>query len=196
MNPERRIGMLVWEIVGWIGTALYVLAYVLLALRMLSADRVYYGLNVVAALFVAAVSVAKGSAQAAAINGLWAAASVYGVCGLTPPHPWLRPFIVRIAVAIQVGGGLFALRWVGLGVAASWMAWGSVATYTGAYVLFVGRRVAPLEFHIVNFIASTAILPVLILEANWPVVALEVAWAVAAMIGIGSDIAASERRGV
>jgi hypothetical protein len=185
--------MLAWEIVGWLGTALYLLAYGLLALRILSAGRAYYLLNVFSAAFVAAVSVAKGSAQAAAVHGLWSLASVYGVFGLSPPLLGLRPPVVRAAVLLLVGGGLVAMPWAGLVLSAEWMAWGSLAGYTGAYVLFVGGRMALLEFHIFNLVASAAILPVLVLDANWPTFVLEFVWMIAAVAGIVADIAA--RRG-
>lgn len=188
--------MVVWEIVGWSGTALYVVSYILLALRLLPAGRSYYMLNIVAAVFVAAVSVAKGSVQAVAINGLWAVASVYGFLGSSPPLLGLRPVIARAAVATLVVGGLVALPWAGLPLSASWMAWGSVVGFTAAYMLFVGGLMAALEFHFFNLVASTAILPALVLDANWPVVALETLWAIAAVAGIVSNLALSRRRGL
>jgi len=185
--------MLVWEIVGWLGTALYLLAYALLALRTLPAGRAYFLLNVFAAAFVAGVSVAKGSVQAVFVHGLWSVASIYGACGVAPPILGLRPPVVRVAVALLVAGGLAAMPWAGLAVSAGWMAWGSVVGYTGAYVLFASGRMAALEFHIFNLVASAAILPVLVLDANWPTFALEFVWMIVAIAGIVADIASSRR---
>jgi len=185
--------MIFWEIVGWLGTALYILAYALLAGRVLPAGRAYFLLNVFAAVFVATVSVDKGSVQAVFVHGLWAVASVYGVCGVAPPLFGLRPAVVRVVVAAFVVGGLAAMPWVGLEASAGWMAWGAVVGYTGAYVLFTGGRMAVLEFHIVNLVASAAILPALALDANWPTFALEFIWLVVAAVGIVVDLAASRR---
>jgi len=182
-----------WDIVGWLGTALYLLGYALLASRVLSAGRAYFLLNVFAAAFVAAVSIAKGSVQAVFVHGLWAVASVYGVCGLAPPLFGLRPLLVRVAVSAFVVVGLAAMPWVGLAVSSGWMAWASVVGYTGAYVLFTSGRMGMLEFHIVNLVASAAILPVLVLDANWPTFALEFVWLVVAAVGIVVDVAASRR---
>jgi hypothetical protein len=185
--------MIFWEIVGWLGTALYLLGYALLAFRIVSAGRVYFLLNVFAAAFVAAISVAKGSVQAVFVHGLWSFASVYGVCGIAPPLLGLRPPVVRVVVVVLVVGGLAAMPWAGLAVSAGWMAWGSVVGYTGAYVLFAGGRMAVLEFHIVNLVASAAILLVLVLDANWPTFTLEFVWMIVAAAGIVVDIAASRR---
>lgn len=185
--------MNLWEIVGWTGTTLYLVAYALLASRILAAGRIYFLLNVFAAVFVAAVSVAKGSVQAIFVHGLWSVASVYGVCGVAPPLLGLRPPAVRVVVAVLVGGSLIAMPWAGLPLSVEWMAWGSVVGYTGAYVLFTAGRMAVLEFHIVNFVASAAILPVLALDANWPTFALEFAWMIVAAAGIAVDIDASRR---
>jgi len=185
--------MFVWEAVGWLGTAFYIVAYALLALRVLPAGQLFYVLNIIAAVFVVIVSVSKGSIQAVAINGLWAGASVYGFCGVSPPLFGLRPVMVRIVVAGLVGGGAVAALLIDPPLPGEWMAWGSVIGYTGAYVLFVGGRMRALEFHVFNLVSSIAILPALVFDSNLPVIALELVWAMAALAGIVTDIAASRR---
>jgi len=188
--------MVVWEIVGWIGTAIYVLAYLLLALRILPAERVYFLANLVAAVCVAAVSVAKDTPQAVAINVLWGVASLYALCGTTPPLLGLRPIHARIVLAGLVGAGLIAMPFTGIAFGASLLGWGSVVGFTAGYILFVGQKIVSLEFHIFNLVAATAILPALVLAANWPVVALETVWAMAALAGIVADVVAARRRPV
>jgi hypothetical protein len=186
--------MVVWEAVGWVGTAIYVLAYILLALRVLPAERAYFLANLVAAVCVAAVSVAKDSPQAVAINALWAVASLYALCGRMPPLLGLRPIHARVVVAGLVGAGLIAMPAMGIPFGASLLGWGSVVGFTAGYILFVSQKIVSLEFHIFNLVAATAILPALILAANWPVVVLEAVWAAAALAGIVSDAVAARRR--
>jgi len=173
--------------IGWAGFAVYLLAYALLAAGLLRRGRPYFALNVAAALAVTAVSVFKGSVQAALINLAWAVLSAAAFVNARPRAVASGRAVLRglIALGLACAAALgLAGRWAGAVEALSWT---SVAAFVGGYLLFSTHAVGRLEFHLLNVIASTSLLPGLWQDANWPVFALETAWGSIAAVGAVSE---------
>lgn len=179
-------------VIGWLGTATYLLAYALLAGGIIGSGRLYYAMNGAAALAVSAVAASTATWQSVTVNLLWAAISVYGYFALPLPVGWVAPRWARGTVAMLICGGLLGivaavfhepLFHAGVTV----LGWGAVAAFLCGYALFVARKIDRAAFHGFNLAAAAAILPQLWVHGNWPVLVLEVCWGLAAAVGLGRE---------
>lgn len=174
--------------VGWMGSFLYVLAYVLLALKRIPPGHLYFSLNVIAAIGVILVSLMKGSYQAIALHLLWGGVSIcalthYRLSAIAIDVAWLRiPTFGMLAFAAT----LFLADYPRLGIAV--IAWACVFVLSLSYLLFVEVKITALEFHIWNFLAAALIVPQLFLDGNWQALVLEVIWTLASLVGVCNNV--------
>jgi hypothetical protein len=179
--------MHLFEITGWAGFILYLIAYMLLATNHITAGKLYYILNILAAVCITVVSVYKGTVQAVLVNLLWGLISCTGLSGTKiRSHADItaifRFLIIGLfgtsAVLFVFGQEYWTIRL---------LAWIYVLAFIISYWLFISHKISVFEFHIWNLVASLTILPKLIVDYNWPVFALEILWALAAVTGLAKN---------
>jgi phosphatidylserine synthase len=80
MTPKLLI-----EILGWIGSSLYVVAYALVSMKRTQGDSVLYqGLNIVAGILVVIYTLSLGAFATTGLNVVWVAIGV-----ITLGRKWL-----------------------------------------------------------------------------------------------------------
>lgn len=173
--------------VGWLGTALYLAAQMLLALFDLSRFR-YVMLNAAAALASSAYSVYIWSIQAVCINVVWTALSLaalrYHGVTVTPPRDPVAAHRRSLAI---VGGGAaaFAAAWLGqppdLWV---WLSWLSFWLYSAAYFTFIFVGLRRNAFLALCITAASALIPQLVVDGNQPVLVVQGLWIVFSAVGL------------
>lgn len=176
-----------FEIVGWIGSFLYLLAYLLLALKRIGPGCRYLSLNGAGAICLLLVSLTKHSYQAVALHLLWGGVSIcalarYRLRTVRTDSAWLRiPALGMFGFAVC----LFLAGYTQLGIAI--IAWACVFVLIFSYLLFVEVKISTLEFHIWNFLAASLMVPQLLVDSNWQALVLEVVWALASLVGVGNN---------
>jgi len=66
------------EILGWIGSSLYVVAYALVSMKRTQGDSVLYqGLNIVAGILVVIYTLSLGAFATTGLNVVWVAIGVF-----------------------------------------------------------------------------------------------------------------------
>ncbi len=183
------------ETIGWLGFLLYLIAYLLLATKIITANFTYYLLNIIAALFVVIISVLKGTVQTIVINVIWGVISYLAIIHYRLKLSLLNPVYFRfLHIAIFLISALSAL------IDPYWsvvlFGWCSVFYFLDALLLYSNKIIKQSEFHIWNFLAAVTILPQLIHDSNWQVLALEVCWALFAVYGLIAELVIKEKRKV
>lgn len=75
------------EIVGWIGTILILMAYLLLTRKNLaSSSKLYHILNLIGGAGIVVEAVSNGAYPPAALNIVWGIIAVYGILRLVRSH--------------------------------------------------------------------------------------------------------------
>lgn len=164
-------------LIGWAGTLIYLLGHAYISLQPRWKPLLYYGGNFIAGSSLVASSLALGSWQAVVINGFWAGISL-AVLG--------RVSLARLGFArIWLDAVFVALLGAGLAAAVvepAWavriLGWSSAVVFCAGYLLFSAQRLPPQGYFLYNAYAASALLPQLIVDANWPVFVLEACWAV------------------
>jgi len=164
------------SILGWIGAAIYLVAYVLLTLDFLAAGSIYLMLNVLAASLVMVVSVDKASWAAFFINGAWSIVSLYSWAGGSLSLSQFMLPLTRWGIGTAFLPVIVLFCSGKISNALSILAWCSFLSYILPYVLFLGHKIGRNEFHFWNLLAATVIIPSLFVDQNWPVIAIQVFW--------------------
>lgn len=171
------------ELLGWVGTAGYLLNHTGFSLKRRYPLKLYFGLNFVSAILLVISSLAISSWHPVINNGFWAITSLIALSGLKPLRvggglrniPWL---LMLLVIAI---GALFA---AGFGRSFETLGWVSVITYAMAYIALTSGAIGRKQYLLVNIIAALLQIPILMIDQNLPVLGLQVAWAVLSLIGL------------
>lgn len=174
------------EIIGWSGSILYLLSYILLAINLIDKGRVYYYLNIVAALFVIIISFEKTTYQAVVINFLWGLISFNSIYKFFKTSAPLKPAFFRF-INILLLLTVTAITLLNANFGIQLFGWLSVIYFISSYFYFASNYISEKEFHIWNFLAALAIIPQLYIDQNWPVIVLEVFWAAFAVWGYKTE---------
>lgn len=69
-----------YQLIGWMGTILFIVSYGLLSIRKIQADKILYqGMNALAALCLVINAIHIGDNPTLVVNGLWMGISVYAI---------------------------------------------------------------------------------------------------------------------
>ncbi|MDJ0696453.1 hypothetical protein [Mastigocoleus sp. MO_188.B34] len=178
------MNLMIVEMLGWLGTATYISAYILLTTGFISTERIYLNLNVIAAALVMIVSVAKASWPSVFINLFWGLITISQIVN----YPlilsqWVKPIFQRFMMLL-LGCALSFIfagnHYVGVHI----LAWCSTVGYSSSYLLFLNGRLGIIEFHQWNFLVAIILIPQLLWVRNWPVIAIQVFWLGIALLGI------------
>ncbi|PTB85543.1 hypothetical protein C9928_06685 [Pseudidiomarina aestuarii] len=170
--------------IGFIGTSLYLFAYAYLTFYSGKNERIYVGINAIAAGILAYTSFQLGSGQAVLVNGFWLIASLkilwfgFSTSKLVIPFKY---YLVALLGSLLLS--LFLIARV-LSDAVVIIGWFSAVNFCFAYYLFLSRQVTARQYHILNMLSAGCIIPALWIEQNWPVVALELCWVVISVHGV------------
>ncbi|WCE28385.1 CBU_0592 family membrane protein [Vibrio sp. SCSIO 43137] len=171
-------------VIGWIGMAQYLVAFVLLSLNIIEKNRLYYLLNASGCLFLVIYSVSINSYQIAVINLVWIVVSVLACYNRVPD---LRLFDGRVFAGVVIGlllGDVIAYYSNAHQLAIDILGWLSVWLYLAAYWLLLNQRMSLDYYRYVNVLAPIAILPILYMDQNWPNFTSNSIWLVVALAGI------------
>ncbi len=170
------------EIVGWCGSLLYLLSYILLAVNLIEKGKGYYYLNIIAAIFVIIISLEKTTYQAVVINLLWGMISLNSLYRFFKTKAPIKLSVFRlinILLLLIFTSVLFLNVTEGINL----FGWLSVVYFISSYFYFASSYISEKEFHIWNFLAALSIIPQLYIDQNWPVIVLETFWAAFAVWG-------------
>lgn len=167
---------MIYLIIGWMGTALYLLNHAVYSVHSNYSLRKYYIFNFLAALFVTINSVYLLSYQPVVTNVYWMVVSILGFLSFEE-YPRVYPKRVFYGLGAILICASVALWAYGQFTAFELMGWLSVFVYCSSYFLLVTEKFSRREYQIGSFIAAVLIIPSLFLKQNWPMVVLEVAWA-------------------
>ena len=170
----------IFDVIGWAGAFLYLYAYLFLARHLRERRHLYVGLNALAALAVATVSLAKGTPQAVVLNLGWFGISLLSYRGALPGLGHRLAMAFRVVALTWAGAAAVMLASQMWAVGISTLAWLGTTCFLASYLLFASLRITYLEFNAWNLFAPAALLPRLIADENWPVVGLESFWCIAA----------------
>jgi len=171
-------------VIGWLGMAQYLSAFLLLSLNIIGKNRLYYLLNASGCLLLVIYSVSISSYQIAVINLVWLIVSLLA-CYNRVPSPSL--FDSRMFAGVVIGlllGDLIAYYSNAHQLAIDILGWLSVWLYLAAYWLLLNHRMSINHYRYVNVLAPMAILPVLYMDHNWPNFTSNSIWLVVALAGI------------
>jgi len=169
------------EIVGWVGSTVYILAYFLLTYKIIKKDKMYYLLNKVAAALIIIISIKKNTFQPIVINGLWLYISYLGYNNINFKLSFLNKNVMHIVTFIMIGISLLIGLIYDRDISFEVLAWFSVFAFSISYFLFSNQEIKERTFHFYNFIAAIAIIPKMYIFGNFQVVFLEVLWAMFAL---------------
>jgi len=170
------------SIFGWLGSMLYLLSHSYISYKADWNKRLYYALNLSAAMLLVATSVVFSSWQAVVINCFWAGISVLFFFDVKLGSLPVSPSIFRAAVVVL--WGWIAVLWFKDGeLSLGLLGWSSAFVFSAAYLLFSAERIRPGYYFLWSAYAALALLPQLWLDQNWPVFMLEIIWAGISLFG-------------
>ena len=169
------------EIIGWIGSILYISAYFLLTYKIISKDKLYYLINKIAAILIILISVKKNTLQPIVINSLWLYISYLGYRKSKIKIKLLEAKFIHIISVILILISLISL-FINYKISFEILAWFSVFAFSTSYFLYTTNKIKENTFHLYNFLAAITIIPKMILFNNFQVTILEVLWALFAII--------------
>ena len=79
---------MVWEVIGWVGVALLLLAYLLVSIEMIKPHYLFQALNIVGAMGVGLSALMKDAYPATALEAAWIVIAVIAIVRLLgKPQP-------------------------------------------------------------------------------------------------------------
>ncbi len=169
------------EVVGWLGSIVYIIAYFLLAYKIIEKDKMYYLLNNIAALLIIIISIKKSTLQPIVINGLWLYISYLGYNKLHYDIKFLNKYMMHIISFAIITSSIITYFMFDSETSFDILAWFSVFAFSSSYFLFSTQKIKEKTFHLYNLMAAVAIIPKMYLFDNFQVVILEVIWALLAL---------------
>lgn len=169
------------EIVGWIGSIIYIVAYFLLTYKIIEKGKIYYLLNKIAALLIIIISIKKNTFQPVVINGLWLYISYLGYNKINLKIEFLTKNMMHIISLIFTLVAIITYFIYERNLSFDILAWLSVFAFSSSYFLFSTKKIKERTFHFYNLIAAIAIIPKMYIFDNFQVVTLEVIWAFLAL---------------
>lgn len=178
-----NISMLL-SIIGWIGTAVYLINHIYISVSPNWKRIVYFGGNLVAASLLVIQSAYLSSWQAVVINGFW---MIISACLLAKiPFDSIKltaPAYYKICTVFAILLLSYCLL-SDLQVSIHVIGWSSAFVFCSSYFLFSANRLSSRAYLLLNACAAIALLPLLWINHNWPVFALEIAWASISIFGV------------
>lgn len=180
------------EVVGWIGTSLYLLAQVLLSVFSISRSR-YVMLNALAAFLVSVYSLYVWSLQPVFINVVWTVLSLIGLKVVADQARIKKGSRVGLKsdgdnlslLLIASGALVFLLGYGFLGMGPLlWLSWLSFWLYSATYFCFIFFRLSDFWFFALCIVSAAIIIPQLLLDGNFPVVGVQVLWIFWSSVGV------------
>lgn len=173
---------MILEIIGWIGTVLYLFNHAYLSLYAHWQKKIYYSGNLIAALCLVVSSLYISSYQAVVVNSFWALISIALLCHLpiaklpASRRIFYSCLLIFFALLIFyfVADGLLRMDVLG---------WSASFAFSFAYLLFSSDKISKLQYLLWNTYAALALIPTLWLDQNIPVLALEIIWALLSFYG-------------
>lgn len=170
------------SILGWLGTALYLLNHAHISCVKEWNRQLYFSVNLVAGILLIAASVALNSWQAVVINVFWVMISLQCLCGLK-----LKPLFISVTlfrtVMLLFWGWIVVLWFVEGELSLTLLGWSSALVFSVAYLLFAFERISHGHYFLWNAYAALALLPELWVDGNLPVFVLEIFWALISIVG-------------
>lgn len=163
-------------ILGWIGSLLYLANHAALSLVRPYPEKIYLGINLLAAMAVGIASLALASWQSVGVNAFWAVVSLQALSGQARTLAFLKEKPVRMIVGGCVLAGCLA-TFFSIQLGLEILGWSSVIGFGSAYFMFANNTISRGLYFLYNGCAAVLILPVLWTDGNWPVLALECCWA-------------------
>lgn len=170
------------EVIGWLGTLLYLLAHSLLSLSVISRFK-YVALNAVAAVVVSIYSLYEWSLQPVFINVVWSGLSFWGLYVHSDKSVQnagqegiLRHWLYSILI---ISVGLAAISIALVSIKSSWifiLSWLSFWLYSSTYFSFIFLRMSDRWFFMLCIVSATIIIPQLYLDSNYPVIGVQLLW--------------------
>ncbi len=180
--------MLIIEIIGWIGSIMYLVAYFLLSNKIIEKDKLYYLLNIVAAVLVAILSTYKNTMQSVFLNLFWGYLSYFAYINKEFKFNIIsvRLFNISISALLIVSFILLLLKKQFL--ALDTLAWISVFVFIVSYYLLLVNKISLQSFNIYNFIAAFIIIPKMYTFENYQVAFVQAIWAFFALKAYVEDL--------
>ncbi|HBN13536.1 MAG TPA: hypothetical protein DD407_00755 [Pseudohongiella sp.] len=175
---------MILSLIGWLGTSSYLVAHFYLALTHNPRIRLYYVVNLLAAVVLVFSSAAIASWQAAVTNLFWALISLAIVMRYAPQLPFKlsESWLMRPCVLLGIAGlGLSPLVFY---QGMSLLGWAGTAMFVLSYLLFASGVIQRRRFLCYNTMAAYGLVPILYLDGNLPVFVLELAWGTISLVGL------------
>ncbi|NHK27524.1 hypothetical protein FF098_006370 [Parvularcula flava] len=174
---------MIFSIIGWVATVIYLANHIALSVNRNYRGRLYFLLNLIGASGLVVSSLVLQSWQAVAINTFWAVVSLLSLAGRhTGTDFKLSDKALTWPVWVLGAGGLvYAILAPNQGLAA--LGWAATLLFCGAYLLFSAETIRRRRFLAYNVAAAFGVAPILYIDANWPAFGLEMAWGTISLIG-------------
>jgi len=173
--------MILLEILGWIGSILYIVSYFLLSFNYIKKGDFYYILNTIAAFLVIIISFYKNTFQSILINAIWLYISFLGYTNKEISFKILNKKAMYIISIIFVSIFIFIFMLGKHSLSFEVLAWYSVFAFSGSYLLYSLEKIKEKAFHFFNFIAAISLIPKMFMFENYQVLVLEILWAIFAL---------------
>jgi len=174
--------MNIFAMIGWLGASLYLCGHCYLCYKKAWNHKLYFGLNIFAAILVTVSSLIHASWQAVTINAFWAVVSIYRYCGHDlRVFPYGQKIFIRIICVffvLIIITNLYEPKFI-----FPLLGWSSVFVFSAAYLLFSIGQMTALSYFLWSAYAATAILPQLWIDGNSAVFTLEVVWSAVSLLG-------------
>ncbi len=174
---------MIFLILGWVGTAAYLINHIYLSTNRDYNERLYFSVNFPAASALVASSFVIESWQAVATNLFWAIVSLAALCKMrfdfvkVVSERWVLLLIFLLAGV----GVLWAIFDFHRGM--SILGWAATLLFSAAYLFLATHSIRRRRFLGFNVFAAFSLVPILYLQSNWPVMVLECAWGCISLLG-------------
>ncbi len=169
------------EIFGWIGSIIYIVAYYLISHNKIDKGKMYFLLNMIAAVLVSVISVVKMTIQPVFTNVFWLYVSYVSYFNKNLTLKFMnKKFFDFVLVIMSFSSIVSWLIWDYL-QCFDILAWMSVVAFIWSYYLFSVEKINMQSFHLYNVIAAISVIPKMVVFSNYQVVCLEILWAIFAI---------------
>ena len=168
--------MNIFEIIGWLGSFIYILSYFLLAYKIIDTGKFYYLLNKIAAALIVIISFMKNTFQPIVINSIWLYISYMAYHQKEIRISFLNSYFLHLGSLLLLFISSIYL-FIDMEISFEIFAWFSVFAFSISYFLYSMKNINEKTFHFYNCLAALSLIPKMILFENYQVVFLEVLWA-------------------
>lgn len=172
------------ELFFWLSPIFYTLSYVLLSMGKIKKEKPYFLMNVIGAIAGMAAGYYTNVIQTFWASGIWLIISILALVKIEFQLKFIKKWMFYVIVLIVIIITYIYLNETVENRLLQAMGNSTVVVFSLMYFLFLNEKMAEMEFHFWNMLASIVMLIISYQNDSWAIFTMYVFWSSGALYGL------------